>query len=139
MYEDRKLIKFNLKTYQIWLIFLTLVAIALGFAYCSGLVYNGNEGNLDLSRTLWLGYWIFITAALAIEGLLTARFFSRVSERSLTLLPFVIVFGLIGFCGLSPIGLMTFIGFALLFLLPIFTVILMIFSIIEFSRGRRLK
>lgn len=129
----------HVKNYQLWLVFFLFVAVAFGLAYIAGLVYDGWSGDLQLSRTLFMCYWLFITAALAIEGILTARFFSKVGDRSLPLLPFVIVFGIIGFCGLGPIGLMSLIGFVLIYTVPIFTIILLTFYIIEFFRDRRLS
>lgn len=128
----------RLKNYQLWLLLVLTVTVAFGFAFWADEVYDGWNGNLQLSRALFMAYWFFITVSLVIEGLISARIFSVLSSRSISLLPFAIAFGVIGFCGLGPIGLMSLIGFALIFLVPIFTILLLAINIFQYFRRERL-
>jgi len=128
----------RLKDYHLWLLLVLNGLVAFGFAFWADKVYDGWTGNLQLSRGPFTAYWFFITIALVIEGMITARVFSVFRNRSITLLPFAIAFGIVGFCGLGPIGLMSLIGFALIFLVPIFTIALLTTNIYQYVRRKNL-
>lgn len=129
----------GLKTSRIWAIFFVLAALAGFLAYFSGTVYDGNEGNLDLARGLFLGFWICVIAAAGVEGWLVARFYSRLSDRPTTVIPFVVLFGVLAFCGFSPIGLMSIFGLPIVGFLLIFTAVFFFLSTVEYIGERRAR
>jgi hypothetical protein len=97
---------------------------------------QGKSENLGLSRFWGLLFWLFISAASGTEGLLVARLFSKIKEKNISATPFVIIFTVISVVGFSPISLMTIVGSLMVILFPIFTMVLLLITIIESLNSR---
>ena len=105
----------NLDNYNI------LILLSFGSAYLSESVYQGKSENLSLARFWGLLFWLFISAASGMEGLLFARLLSKIKGKNISAKLFVIIFTIISIIGFSPISLMTIVGTIVVILFPIFT------------------
>lgn len=128
-----------MKLWRNWFIVIILIFVALVSYHFSETVYNGREGNLSLSRWLFNLFWILISLAFGMEGLILARFLSKVRDKNISATWFVVTFLILALVGFSPIGLMSVIGLPIILLISIFTLALLLITGIESFRTRHRK
>lgn len=121
----------SIKLYQLWLLFFVLAILTvwlIDHAMSIRPTY-GPENNSETQYLFFLKSWLSATAALAVEGVILARVLSLSRGTPVRAFPFLILFAVIGLCGLNLFSFYLIIGNLLLGIIPIFTLWLLYKSV----------